>query len=108
MTDDEQIMSRDEISWRNYIAERLRANEERVADLARQHQLFQAEMVKNTEATEAVKKDTGAMLEVFNSWRGAMAALEFLAKVAKWVTAIGSAGVVIYVFLRTGDLPSGK
>ena len=108
MTDEDHIMNRDEFAWRNYIAERLRANEQRVAELAEQHRVFQAEMTKNTAATEAVKKDTGEMLEVFNSWKGAMVALEFLAKVAKWFSAIAGAGVIVYVFLKTGNLPHGK
>lgn len=108
MTDDEHIMSRDEISWRNYIAERLRANEVRVAELAEQHKTFQAELSKNTTSTEGVEKNTKEMLEVFNSWKGAMVALEFLAKVAKWVSAIAGAGVLVYALLKTGNMPHGK
>lgn len=101
---EENIMARDELTWRNYIAERLRANELHVAQLAEQHRLFQAELVKNTTSTEAVEKNTAEMLTVFNSWKGAMLALEFLAKVAKWIGTIAAVLAAGYVFLKTGNM----
>lgn len=108
MTEEESIMARDEASWRNYIAERLRANETRVGELAEQHKTFQVELSKNTTATEKTEKNTEEMLQVFNSWKGAMNALEFLAKVAKWVTAIAAAITVMTVAFKTGNWPHGK
>ncbi len=44
---------------------------------------FDRQLADNTKATEEVKKNTAEMLAVFDSWKGAMKALEMIGRIAK-------------------------
>lgn len=63
--------------WRAAFAERMDKFERRLDD--------------NAEATKRIEANTSQIVEIFESWKGAMKVLEFLGKLAKPVAAIGAA-----------------
>lgn len=62
--------------WRRALALRMDKLEERLE--------------ANTEATERIDRHTSELVSILSSWKGAMAVLDFLGKVAKPLAAIGA------------------
>lgn len=64
-----------------------------------------ARMFRVEELAEHTKKDTGEIIEFFNSAKGAFNVLGWLGRIAKWVTAISAAAVVLWALVKTGLFP---
>lgn len=83
-------MPRTPEDFHNYVAQELRAGDKRMDEIVATVARIQAEqasakvlLAENTETIKQIKTDTADMLEVFESWKGAMRALEMIGKLAK-------------------------
>lgn len=72
----EQQTAEDLELWRRALAIRMDKMEERIEAC--------------TEATERVDRNTSELVSILSSWKGAMAVLDFMGKVAKPLAAIGA------------------
>lgn len=60
---------------------------------------------ENTKSTSRTEKNTAEMLDVFQSWKGAMRALEMIGKLAKplsYILGVGAALVAFWTALKSG------
>lgn len=89
--------------FQDHVAAELRKGDQRMDDIVAKINAIEVEqaaakiaLLKNTETTDKVEANTSEMLEVFQSWKGAMRALEMIGKLAKPLGYIASlcAGVV--------------
>lgn len=83
-------MPRTETDFHNYVAQELCAEDKRmdeivktVAAIGEEQAQAKALLARNTETINKIKSDTEDMLAVFESWRGAMEALEMIGRLAK-------------------------
>jgi hypothetical protein len=54
---------------------------------ARRMDTFEAKLNTNTEATTRIERNTGELVDILQSWKGAMKVIDFLGKLAKPLTA---------------------
>lgn len=71
--------------WRQALAKRSEALESRM-------EAFEAQLTENTVATKRVDESTRELVDILNSWKGAMKVMDFLAKFAKPLGVAASIG----------------
>ena len=83
-------MPRTPEEFNDYVAKELRAGDKRMDEIVKTVAAIQVEqastkvlLAENTETIKEIKTDTADMLEVFESWKGAMRVMEMLGKLAK-------------------------
>jgi hypothetical protein len=77
--------SQDADLWRQTLVLRSDQLEQRM-------EAFEQQLHENTEATKRVDTSTRELVDILNSWKGAMKVMDFLAKFAKPLTVIASIG----------------
>jgi len=91
--------------WRADISEELRDGDRRMDELTADVAAVKRQLEATSQATGRVEANTAEMLQVFQSWKGAMAALEILGKVARplgYILGAFGAVVALWVALKTG------
>lgn len=108
-------MPRTPEDFHNYVAQELRAGDKRMDEIVATVAIIQAEqasakvlLAENTETIKQIKTDTADMLDVFDSWNGAMKALEMIGKLAKplgYVIGLGASIAAFWTALKSGISP---
>lgn len=108
-------MPRTPEDFHNYVAQELRAGDKRMDEIVATVAIIQAEqasakvlLAENTETIKQIKTDTADMLDVFDSWKGAMKALEMIGKLAKplgYVIGLGASIAAFWTALKSGISP---
>ena len=108
-------MPRTTEEFRNYVANELRAGERRMDEIVNTVAQIQAEQAAakvlraaNNETIAQIKTDTAEMLSVFESWKGAMRALEMLGKLAKplgYIVGLGASMAAFWAAMKSGINP---
>ena len=111
----EKAMPRTPEEFNNYVAKELRAGDKRMDEIVKTVAAIQIEqasakvlLAENTETINEIKTDTADMLEVFESWKGAMRVMEMLGKLAKplgYIAALIAAVVGIWNAMKSGISP---
>ena len=96
----------------NYVAQELRAGDKRMDEIVKTVAAIQIEqasakvlLAENTETIKEIKTDTAEMLEVFESWKGAMRVMEMLGKLAKplgYIVGFGASVAALWGAIKTG------
>ena len=69
---------------------------------------FRVELAENTNATKHIEANTAEMLDVFESWKGAMKVLNWIGKAAKpigYVVGVGASIAAFWAALKGGVYP---
>jgi len=69
---------------------------------------FRVELAENTQATKRIESNTAEMLDVFESWKGAMKVLNWIGKAAKpvgWIVGMGASIVAFWTAIKSGVTP---
>lgn len=69
---------------------------------------FRVELAENTNATNRIEANTAEMLDVFDSWKGAMKVLNWIGKAAKpigYVVGLGASIAAFWAALKGGVHP---
>ena len=113
MSDDHTNSERED--FRLYVVKELRAGDKRMDEIAATVARIQEEQVnakallaENTETIKQIQTNTHDMLQVFESWKGAMRALEMIGKLARplgYITAFVGSVVGIWVAIKNGGSP---
>ena len=108
-------MPRTPEEFNNYVAKELRAGDKRMDEIVKTVAAIQIEqasakvlLAENTETINEIKTDTADMLEVFESWKGAMRVMEMIGKLAKplgYIAALIAAVVGIWTAMKSGASP---
>ena len=65
-------------------------------------------LAENTETINGIKADTADMLEVFESWKGAMRVMEMIGKLAKplgYIVGFGASVAAFWAAIKSGVSP---
>ena len=99
----------------NYVAQELRAGDERMDEIVKTIAAIQIEQAsakvlraENAETINKIKTDTADMLEVFESWKGAMRVMEMLGKLAKplgYIVGLGASIAAFWTAMKSGVSP---
>jgi ABC-type phosphate transport system auxiliary subunit len=84
---------------------RMNSLTDEVAAIKLEQAQFRLMLKENTDATVGIKADTAELLEVFQSFKGAMKVLEWIGKAAKplgWVIAMCAAFAAFWTSLKSG------
>lgn len=105
-------MPRTPEDFHNYVAQELRAGDKRMDEIVATVAIIQAEqasakvlLAENTETIKQIKTDTADMLDVFDSWKGAMKALEMIGKLAKplgYIVGLFASLAAFWVAIKSG------
>ena len=108
-------MPRTPEEFNDYVAQELRAGDKRMDEIVKTVAAIQIEQAsakvlraENAETINKIKTDTADMLEVFESWKGAMRVMEMLGKLAKplgYIAALIAAVVGIWNAMKSGISP---
>jgi hypothetical protein len=108
-------MPRTPEDFNNYVAQELRAGDKRMDEIVATVAIIQAEqasakvlLAENTETIKQIKTDTADMLDVFESWKGAMKALELIGKLAKplgYIVGLGASIAAFWAAMKSGVQP---
>ena len=108
-------MPRTPEEFNDYVAKELRAEDKRMDEIVKTVAAIQIEqasakvlLAENTETIKEIKTDTADMLEVFESWKGAMRVMEMIGKLAKplgYIAALIAAVVGIWNAMKSGVSP---
>lgn len=108
-------MQRTPEDFHNYVAQELRAGDKRMDEIVATVAIIQAEqasakvlLAENTETIKQIKTDTADMLDVFESWKGAMKALELIGKLAKplgYIVGLGASIAAFWAAMKSGVQP---
>ena len=108
-------MPRTPEEFNDYVARELRAGDKRMDEIVKTVAAIQVEqasakllLAENTETINEIKTDTADMLEVFESWKGAMRVMEMIGKLAKplgYIAALIAAVVGIWNAMKSGVSP---
>ena len=108
-------MPRTPEEFKDYVAKELRAGDKRMDEIVKTVAAIQIEqasakvlLAENTETIKEIKTDTADMLEVFESWKGAMRVMEMVGKLAKplgYIAALIAAVVGIWTAMKSGISP---
>ena len=108
-------MPRTPEEFNNYVAQELIAGDKRMDEIVKTVAAIQVEqasakllLAENTETINEIKTDTADMLEVFESWKGAMRVIEMLGSLAKplgYIAALIAAVVGIWTAMKSGISP---
>ena len=69
---------------------------------------FRVELAENTNATNRIEANTAEMLDVFDSWKGAMKVLNWIGKAAKpmgYVVGLGASIAAFWTAMKSGVSP---
>ena len=69
---------------------------------------FRVELAENTSATKRVEQNTSEMLDVFESWKGAMKVLTWIGKAAKpvgWIIGMCASMAAFWTAIKSGISP---
>lgn len=69
---------------------------------------FRAELAENTNATKRIEANTAEMLDVFESWKGAMKVLTWIGKAAKplgYLVGLGASIAAFWTAIKSGVSP---
>ena len=96
----------------DYVDSELRAGEIRMDEIVKTVSSIQEEqaiakvlLAANTETIKQIKADTADMLDVFESWKGAMKALELIGKLAKplgYIVGLGASIAAFWAAMKSG------
>ena len=105
-------MPRTPEEFHDYVAQKLRAEDKRMDEIVKTVAAIQIEqasakvlLAENTETIKEIKTDTADMLEVFESWKGAMRVMEMIGKLAKplgYIAALIAAVAGIWTAMESG------
>lgn len=108
-------MPRTPEEFNDYVAKELRAGDKRMDEIVKTVAAIQIEqasakllLAENTETINEIKTDTADMLEVFESWKGAMRVIEMIGKLARplgYIAALIAAVVGIWNAMKSGVSP---
>ena len=108
-------MPRTPEEFNDYVAKELRAGDKRMDEIVKTVAAIQIEqasakvlLAENTETIKEIKTDTADMLEVFESWKGAMRVMEMIGSLAKplgYIAALIAAVVGIWTAMKSGISP---
>lgn len=108
-------MPRTPEEFNNYVAQELRAGDKRMDEIVKTVAAIQVEqasakvlLAENTETINGIKADTADMLEVFESWKGAMRVMEMLGKLAKplgYIVGFGASVAAFWASMKSGVSP---
>ena len=108
-------MPRTPEEFNNYVAQELRAGDKRMDEIVKTVAAIQIEqasakvlLAENTETIKEIKTDTADMLEVFESWKGAMRVMEMIGSLAKplgYIAALIAAVVGVWNAMKSGVSP---
>ena len=115
MSRGEQTMPRTPEEFNDYVARELRAGDKRMDEIVKTVAAIQIEqasakvlLAENTETIKEIKTDTADMLEVFESWKGAMRVMEMLGKLAKplgYIVGFGASVAAFWASMKSGISP---
>ena len=115
MSRGEPTMPRTPEEFNNYVAQELIAGDKRMDEIVRTVAAIQIEqasakvlLAENTETINEIKTDTADMLEVFESWKGAMRVMDMLGKLAKplgYIVGFGASVVAFWTAMKSGVSP---
>ncbi len=101
--------------FNNYVAQELREEDKRIDEIVATVAIIQAEqasakvlLAENTETIKQIKTDTADMLDVFESWKGAMKSLELIGKLAKplgYIVGLGASIAALWAAMESGVQP---
>jgi len=102
-------------NFEQYVAEELALGDKRMDSLADEvtaikleQAQFRVELAENTKATKRIEANTAEMLDVFESWKGAMKVLNWIGKAAKplgYVVGLGASIAAFWAALKAGVHP---
>ena len=108
-------MPRTPEEFNDYVAKELRAGDKRMDEIVKTVAAIQVEqasakllLAENTETINEIKTDTADMLEVFESWKGAMRVMEMLGKLAKplgYIVGFGASVAAFWASMKSGVSP---
>ena len=108
-------MPRTPEEFNDYVAKELRAGDKRMDEIVKTVAAIQIEqasakalLAENTETIKEIKTDTADMLEVFESWKGAMRVMEMLGKLAKplgYIVGFGASVAAFWASMKSGVSP---
>ena len=108
-------MPRTPEEFNDYVARELRAGDKRMDEIVKTVAAIQIEqasakvlLAENTETIKEIKTDTADMLEVFESWKGAMRVMEMLGKLAKplgYIVGFGASVAAFWASMKSGVSP---
>ena len=108
-------MPRTPEEFNDYVAQELRAGDKRMDEIVKTVAAIQVEqasakllLAENTETINEIKTDTADMLEVFESWKGAMRVMEMLGKLAKplgYIVGFGASVAAFWASMKSGVSP---
>ena len=115
MSRGEPTMPRTPEEFNDYVARELRAEDKRMDEIVKTVAAIQIEqasakvlLAENTETIKEVKTDTADMLEVFESWKGAMRVMDMIGSLAKplgYIAALIAAVVGIWNAMKSVVIP---
>ena len=101
--------------FKDYVAQELRAGDKRMDEIVKTVAAIQIEqasanvlLAENTETIKEIKTDTADMLEVFESWKGAMRVMEMIGKLAKplgYIVGLGASMAAFWTAMKSGVSP---
>ena len=102
-------------NFEQYVAEELALGDKRMDSLADEvtaikleQAQFRVELAENTNATKRIEANTAELLDVFESWKGAMKVLNWIGKAAKpigYVVGLGASIAAFWAALKGGVHP---
>lgn len=102
-------------NFEQYVAEELAEGDKRMDSLTDEvtaikleQAQFRVELAENTNATKRIEANTAEMLDVFESWKGAMKVLNWIGKAAKplgYVVGLGASITAFWAALKGGVSP---
>ena len=108
-------MPRTPEEFNDYVAKELRAGDKRMDEIVKTIAAIQIEqasakvlLAKNSEKINEIKTDTAGMLEVFESWKGAMRVMEMIGKRAKplgYIVGFGASVAAFWTSMKSGVSP---
>ena len=115
MSRGEPTMPRTQEEFNDYVAKELREGDKRMDEIVKTVAAIQIEqasakllLAENTETINEIKTDTADMLEVFESWKGAMRVMEMIGKLAKllgYIVGFGASVAAFWAAMKSGISP---
>ena len=115
MSRGEPTMPRTPEEFNDYVAKELRAGDKRMDEIVKTVAAIQMEqasakvlLAENTETIKEIKTDTADMLEVFESWKGAMRVMEMIGRLAKplgYIVGFGASVAAFWAAMKSGINP---
>lgn len=102
-------------SFEDYVANELRAGDRRmdeigktISEMRTEQEAMRRALDEQHKLVNEMRKNTQEMLEVFQSWKGAMRVLEWIGRAAKpliWIIGLGSAFFGFITVVKSGINP---